>query len=617
MFAGLNNFTGTIELPQGLTETPDHDYWGGWAPGLINRTELILPSSMRRIGRLSLGAYVTKLQLNEGLEEIGSENFVLYGSSCPIPLLLPSTLKRIDGGSFCAGFVGELVIPEACLSIGEGCFARNDFTKITLPSRLEKINDECFENNHCLTSVTIPKYVDYVGNRAFAWCDNLQTVICLAPEPPEVGGEIFQDIYFDKCVLQVPEASVEAYRHTDGWNKFQNITAYHELAFNIPEITCMDKGDTRQGVIRAEGAWEVSECPDWITVTPSSGTADERKAELTVTVKPLGNVAEDREGRIVFRLKDKNYTTYTTVKQRYFGDIGEDKTIVLQTASANAPRPVPIFIVGEGYDADDIVSGQYIDEMRQQMEHLFSCEPFKTYRPYFTVSTAIALSPEHGINGRTRFQPENPWESTDELVWNYAKAHGVGISEETAHQSTILVLYNSNNLGNIHSSLREDGRTISYLAKSTDTYPFEQRNFVLRELGGIAFGHLGVEGINHFTFLKSCSCPGCAALDAYKDGKQLGWYENISITPKMNDVPWSHLIFDERYAQQVDIYEGAYNHARGAYRSENMSIMGNSFIPYFNTISRQSIVRRILDYSGEGYTLQKFLANDKMELPED
>ena len=84
----------------------------------------------------------------------------------------------------------------------------------------------------------------------------------------------------------------------------------------------------------------------------------------------------------------------------------------------------------------------------------------------------------------------------------------------------------------------------------------------------------------------------------------------------MNDVPWRDLIFDERYAQSVDIFEGAYNHARGVYRSENMSIMGNTFIPYFNTISRMSIVKRIMQYSGEKFSLDSFFANDKMEIPE-
>ena len=620
MFNGLGatgKFTGTIELPQGLTDTPDYDYWGGWGPDLSNRYELILPSSMKRVGRGSLGGKLTKLQLNEGLEEIGSGNFNNYDGGNPFPLTLPSTLKRIDADCFRAGYEGELTIPEHCLSIGEGCFAGNEFTKINLPSHLEIINKGCFSNNHLLSTITIPKYVGYIGEGAFNDCDVLRTVICLAQDPPELGGPIFQGVYFDNIVLQVPEASVETYRHTDGWKNFKNITAYHELAFNISEILCMDKGQTATGIIRAEGNWEVSECPDWITVTPSSGSADERKYELTVTVKPLGDVTENREGRIVFQLKDKDYTTYTTVKQRYLGNIGEDQKVILQSASAGAPRPIPIFLVGEGYDADDIVSGQYLEDMRAQMEYLFSCEPYKTYQNYFTVSTAIAVSPEHGINGRTRFEPENPWEGKDELVWQYAKEHGEGISDENAGQVTILVLYNSNNLGYNHSSLREDGRTISYLGKSTDTYPFEQRNFVLREVGGVAFGHLGIEGINHFTFLKSCTCPDCAALEGYNNAKRLGWYDNISISGKMNDVPWSHLIFDERFAQQVDIYEGAFNHARGVYRSENVSIMGNGFIPYFNTISRQSIVKRILEYSGEGYTFEKFIAKDKMEIPEE
>ena len=509
-----------------------------------------------------------------------------------------------------------MTIPEQCLSIGKGCFRENDFTKINLPSRLETISSGCYRDNRRLTEVTIPKYVDYIGEGAFNGCEALQTVICLAQTPPDLGGAIFQGVYFDKCILQVPEASIETYRHTNGWSQFKNITAYHELAFNVPEIICLDKGQTVEGVIRAEGAWEVSECPSWVTVSPSSGTASERKAEVKITVQSLGSATEDREGKIVFKLSDKNYTTYTTVKQRYSVDYSEDQKVILQTASAGAPRAVPVFIVGEGYDADDIVSGKYLEDMKKQMEYLFSCEPYKTYSKYFTVSTAIAVSPEHGINGRVRFQPENAWESKDEVVWKYAKAYGEGISDDREGQTTIIVLYNSNYLGDNHTSMSDNGRTISYMGQSTDTYPYEQREYVLREVGGIGFGHLGLENVNHFTFLKSCTCPNCSGLENYRRGKSNGWFDNISISGKMNEVPWRHLIFDSRYATDVDVFEGGYNHARGVYRSENMSIMGDSFIPYFNAISRQSIVKRILEYSGEGYTFEKFVANDKREYPE-
>lgn len=619
MFSGLGstgNFTGTIELPQGLTETPDYNYWGGVFPTLSNRIDVILPSSMKRLGKMTFGGRLSKIYLNEGLEEIGEGNFS-YGSM-PFSITLPSTLIRIDDNCFVeSGFEGELTIPEQCLSIGKGCFRGNQFTKINLPSRLETINSDCFRDNRLLTEVTLPKYIDYIGGGAFDGCEALQTVICLAQDPPELGGAIFQGVFFDKCVLQVPEASVELYRHTEGWKQFKNITAYHELAFNVPEIICLDKGQTVEGVIRAEGAWEVSACPSWVTVTPSSGTAAERKAELKITVDPLGAETSDREGQIVFKLAGKNYTTYTTVKQRYMGDYSEDQKVVLQTASSGASRAIPIFIVGEGYDADDVVDGQYMEDMRAQMEYLFSIEPYKTYRNYFTVSTAIAVSPEHGINGRTRFQPENWWDSKDEMVWQYAKTHGEGITDEREGQTTILVLYNSNYLGDNHTSLSDNGRTISYLGKSTDSYPYTQREFVLREVGGVAFGHLGLENVNHFTFFKACTCPNCSDLESYLRAKRLGWYENVSLSGKLNDVPWSHLIFHEHYAAHVDVFEGACNHARGAYRSENMSIMGDSFIPYFNAISRLSIVKRILEYSGEGYTFDKFMAKDKREYPEE
>lgn len=618
MFGGLGhtgNFTGTIEIPQGITEIPGRSLLGSVFPVLSNRIDLILPSSIKRIGRGAMGGKLRSLKLNEGLEIIDEENFS-YGSM-PFQLSLPSTLHTIGSNSFCAsGFEGELIIPDKCVNIGGGCFRDNEFTSIHLPSRLEAIGRSSFSGNHRLTTVTIPRYVNFIAESAFNDCDALQTVICLNPEPPEIEGAIFQGTYFDKCILQVPETSVEKYRHTAGWDQFKNITAYHELAFNIPEIVTLHNGCTEQGVIRAEGAWEVIECPDWVTVSPMSGTIYERKAELTINVKPLGSLTESREGRIVFRLKDKNYSTYTTVKQNYYADLNEDQTVVLQEASAGAPRAIPIFIIGEGYNADDIVSGQYLSDMREQMEHLFSCEPYKSYRNYFTVSTAIAVSPGSGISGRMRFHTNINWYKPDDAVWQYAKEHGVGITNEREGQTTILVLYNSNYLGANGTSLKDNGRTISYIGKSTDDYPYDQRGFVLREVGGIAFGKLANEAVNHFTFIKACTCPECNALNQYEENKRRGWYENVSLSSKMNDAPWSHLIFDERFAQYVDMYEGGMNHARGVYRSENMSVMGDTFIPYYNTISRQAIVKRILEYSGAGYTFEKFIANDKREYPE-
>ena len=80
----------------------------------------------------------------------------------------------------------------------------------------------------------------------------------------------------------------------------------------------------------------------------------------------------------------------------------------------------------------------------------------------------------------------------------------------------------------------------------------------------------------------------------------------------MNEVPWSHLIFHEKYNQIVDIFEGGYMHSRGVFRSEQNSCM-NDEIPYYNTISREVIVKRIKQIAGEPYSFEEFVANDVIE----
>jgi hypothetical protein len=65
----------------------------------------------------------------------------------------------------------------------------------------------------------------------------------------------------------------------------------------------------------------------------------------------------------------------------------------------------------------------------------------------------------------------------------------------------------------------------------------------------------------------------------------------------------------------VDVYEGAYMHSRGVFRSEATSCM-NDNIAYYNAISREAMVKRIMKYSGESYSFEEFKANDKESLPE-
>ncbi len=606
VFGGLGSngsFTGDrIEIPQGVTEIPE----AAFTLALKSRVNLTIPAGVKKIGHVAFHSIkFSSLNFNDDLEVI--EKSAFEGGSIPFQITLPKSLMKIDTQAFWqTGIEGELVIPENCLTIGFDAFCGCNITKINIPEKMEFIGGGAFHAVGPITEITIPRFVDYIEHGAFADNSYLQTVICLNPEPPRLYGNPFEGLYMDKVVLQVPEQSVELYRNTDGWDQFKNITAYRELAFNVPDIVAMDKGTTRSGILRAEGAWEVAECPSWITVSPAS--SEDKKTEVAVTIHAQAAGSATREGKIVFKLKNKDYTTYTTVRQ-VGTDVAEDETIVLQEASAEAPRAIPLFIVGEGYNADDIASGKYLTDMREQMEHFFSIEPMKTYRNYFTVSTAIACSPQSGIYELTKFDGNN------DRVLDYAKTYGVGIDGNESH-TAILVLRNTNMLNN-STELYRNGLSISWMGISTDIYPFNQQGFILHELVGKAFGKLAHESINHMTFMKACGCPGCNVTHLFHEYRERGWWQNVSIDAKMNELPWYHYIFDEKYSKYVDVYEGAMNHSRGAYRSEPMSVMGNTYVSYFNTISREILVRRIMECAGLSFSMEDFLAKDKIELPEE
>ena len=132
------------------------------------------------------------------------------------------------------------------------------------------------------------------------------------------------------------------------------------------------------------------------------------------------------------------------------------------------------------------------------------------------------------------------------------------------------------------------------------------------EAGGLGFGKLGDEYIYHNAFIDFCGCSCCGHVFEFEMAKANGWYDNLSLVGKMHEVPWSHLIFDDRYSDIVDIFEGGFMHNRGVFRSEQNSCMNND-IPYYSTISRESIVKRIKRYAGETYSFEEFVANDKRD----
>jgi hypothetical protein len=156
-----------------------------------------------------------------------------------------------------------------------------------------------------------------------------------------------------------------------------------------------------------------------------------------------------------------------------------------------------------------------------------------------------------------------------------------------------------------------DGSAIACCPMSDDAYPYDFRGIVQHEAGGHGFGKLGDEYIYTNDFISACTCPN-KHLGDFNAYKALGWYRNLESVGDMEKVGWSHLIFNPKYSNIVDVYEGGYFHSRGIFRSEPNSCMNNN-IPYYSAISRQEMVERIMRYAGKEFDINEFYAKDVLD----
>ena len=528
-------------------------------------------------------------------------------------------------------FKGELNLPKDLVLLADDAFSSCNFSGVLkLPQNLRSIGSQCFVNNSRLSGILeIPRQVTSIGRNAFAGCGiegivfsenleyiltrafencyNVGSIVCKGMIPADVVADAFNGVPKDNFTLEVPEAVVEQYRAAPGWRDFKRIAAHRELVCRPSVVKALNGKSKRQLVLDAEGKWEVVSKPDWCTLSAMSG---EKKTELTLTIDAG---SENREGEIVFKLDEYDYTTTCRVAQ-YFYEHEEDEEIILQTHSRG--KGINLVFLGDGFDAENISNGDYLRVMNEQMERFFDIEPYRTYRDYFNVSTAIAVSQESGIGTvntirRTKFETTFAGgvglRGDYSAIFDYAMKVS-SVDESNLNQSLIIVTPNTIDYGGI-TEMWEDGSAIAFCPLSEDTYPYDARGIIQHEAGGHGFGKLGDEYIYHNGFIEFC-CPLDFATLNY--GKSLGWYENLSLTGKMHEVPWSHLIFDDRYSDVVDIYEGGFKHARGVFRSEQNSCMNNN-ISYFSAISREAIVKRIMEYAGESYSFEKFVENDKRD----
>lgn len=588
-FLTCYNMTGDLTIPQKITSIASETFFGAGFNGVLT--------------------------LPNGITTIGTRAFAAQFKG---ELVLPKNLKVIGEGAFIScNFSGELKLPTTLVTIGTGAFAYNSRLRgvLEIPDNISTIGQEAFRECVGLEGLILPKSIESIGGSAFANCYGIGSIVCEGEIPPYVQGGAFDGVPKDNFTLEVPESSVAQYQTAPSWNEFKRIAAHHELVCR-PSVACALNTEHKQTlVVDAEGEWEVASKPDWCELSQTSGG---NKAEVTLTIKSLAKGAGNRTGEIVFKLKTEEYTHKCTVTQ-YDYQYGEDEWLTLQKATKGNKGGINLVFLGDGYDGKDISDGTYLKNIKEEVENFFGIEPYTTYRNYFNVYTAFPLSIESGIGTvntiryshfGTTFTGGVGLEADYDAIFSYA-LKAPTVTTGNLNQTLIVIVPNTSDYGGI-TQMWEDGSAIAFCPLSTYDYPLDTRGVIQHEAGGHGFGKLGDEYIYHNAFIDMCKCICCEHVDEFNRAKMYGWYDNLSLTGKMHEVPWSHLIFDNRYSDIVDIYEGGFMHSRGVFRSEQNSCMNNN-IPYYSTISRESIVKRIKYYAGETYSFEDFVANDKRD----
>ncbi len=619
------SFSGLLHLPENLKTIEAEVFYG--AGSFVG--DLVIPDNVTSIGTVAFGGFSGRLFLNgklqtieyaafnwcsfkgkldlpEGLVELGGGNFSRSAFSS---IYFPSTLRVIGGDEFCGNAITELYINDGCISIGA----------------------DAFSHNAALTSVRLPSSLQTIGRSAFANCYALSSIICEAVVPPNTFSGVFDGVGKDNLTIEVPANSVSLYNSAPAWGEFKRISAHYDFSISRRLIRSLNQGKTRLFTLRAPSGydWSIQSKPDWVTVSPSSGTG---RTEVTITIQEMprtstpmydlddinNQIGVGRNGEIIFLLDEKDYTSTMTIEQ-YDYDYSDGQLLQLQGATKG--NGIDIFITGDGYDAADIAGGKFYDNANAAYGYFFGLEPYITYKDYFNVYSIVAESDETGIEtpntvvntkfgtrltrNRIDFQEQDACFS---LVQNTKPSADI-------MKALVILLMNTSIYEGV-TYMYGNGSAIACCPISTDLYPYDFRGIVQHEAGGHGFGKLLDEYIYHNDWITTCTCPCCEhphseydTSTSYGIYKQHGWGKNLSMYSDPHQVPWAHLIFNSQYSDYVDIYEGGYMHTRGIYRSEPISCMNNN-IPYYSAISRQAIVERIMEYAGEEFTLEKFYAKD-------
>jgi hypothetical protein len=352
---------------------------------------------------------------------------------------------------------------------------------------------------------------------------------------------------------------------------------------------------------------------NWTDVESSSTEVYLKSHLLENTNYTWKITAEDSEGG---KSETLLYSFTTGLKSGYAD--GEFK-IHKQATMGVGGAATEILFLGDGYTAADFQEGgAFESDITEGVGYILGVEPVNTYKEYITIIKQAAYSQERGATEADKDITRNTVFSTsfnggsaisvsEEKVYQYARMV-TGSDEDRLKRLLIIVVINHDRYAGT-TYVWTDGSAIALVPVSrTEDEGYKYDNVLVHEAIGHGLGGLADEYVSY----QGQTLPESNKSEA-ETWMEHGFFRNIDFISDPTFIKWKYFFQEEGYSR-VGIYEGAYYYSYGAWRSEVSSCMVDNEL-YFNAPSREAIVKRILERSGNTFDREQFLQNDIQKSP--
>lgn len=521
-----------------------------------------------------------------------------YSDGCGV-ITFDSSLTTIGDMAFAeAENLKSMILPEGIESIGVQAFVYcSSLTHIELPEGLASIGDYAFYGCSAIESLHIPASVQSFGVYPFYQCSGELTLSCNLADVSPVGNQIYAD-------------------YLPFYGSYFTSLTFDEHVTHIGDFSCFVTTSLRRLEIGENveliGTQAFYSCDGLVgivckAVNPPALYSWAFNEGVTIRV-PDDSVMEYKNHSMwgQYNIMGINEEAYTSTDYSADGLV----TILQKATEGNG---VDVVIMGDAYSDRQIASGFYEEDMTMAIEHLFSEEPYKSFRHLFNVQMVTAVSAHEGYGlGDTAlsgyFGEGTHVGGNDEAVFNYALK---AIDAERMDEALIVVIMNRRYYAGTCWMYYPEGGDYGN-GVSISYFPFQDReqlrSIILHEAGGHGFAKLADE----YAYEEYGTVPA-SEVESMHYIEQYGWYKNIDFTSNTATIKWSNFISDRRYAfDGLGAFEGAATYWKGVWRpTENSNMRHNE--GGFNAPSRAAIYNRIhkLAY-GESWEFdyEEFVAYD-------